>query len=459
VSRARTVVLGFALGVGGLVAGASERPLTRTVTYEALAQVEREAVLPELRRVEASYVSAGVAVERRVVAASESTVELVAEVEPGECVSVVGGAYGRRRIAGLAWWPYGAPRVVASNLARRVPYATLESAQVCPMRVRTVRFAVDVLGGDRVDGDPVGDDPGAPSGVGRGENGTASSGAGGAELLLARGRLPEVRSRPIDADRVVADRRDWKPALAKGGLAAVFLALIGLAIESAVRRDRATAESQASLRRVSIALPAGLDGDLMASLDEARASAPGTRALRDRLVELAPLATAAFIEHARGEAREVAAKAAALREQLSARAALGRGAGYRAREQGLVVLTLLVRHRCELPDLPSSLRFEDLRLALETCLPRADEELLGIDVIAHPDDRASSIEPSTLALHYPELRAIEAEPRAFASTTPSTRPSVTLEEVDLALEHARVPSQSRGSAARLASPPRGSPRG
>lgn len=377
VRASRVVVVLLAVVAGAAVVSVSDRPVQRTVVYEPRVDVGG-GVLDELARVRAVLEDQGATVQERAVEASERTVVLTGEAPIGGCVSVIAAAHGRWRIDAVQWWPYGQP-APSADATRTTPFERVVAGEVCPLRqsrsARTVRFQATVV----------------------------REGPGGATLLLADRRAPPIEAAPIDGDRVVIEEQDWRLALTKGAAVAMFLLLFGLMAEGALRTHRETADVLRSLRRLSIALPAGLEHELAGLVSDAPSSPRAARALRDRLVELAPHAVAATYARWRTEAATIDAQHAELRRSLQARAAESRGSGYRDRERGLVVLTLLVRHRCELPEMPGAITIESLRLALESSIPRDDAELVSVDVILQPRDRADVLDPAQLARLFPEL--------------------------------------------------------
>jgi hypothetical protein len=385
----RTALILAAVSAGVATMALTERPVHRAVHYEPLAWQDAGA-LEVLARVRAEYARAGVAVRQQSVSADERSVLLTGVAPPGGCVSVIAASSGRWRIEGVHWWPYGRPRPPVEAQPRSEPYRPLAAESVCPMRqsaeARSQRFEVRV----------------------------ARAGEGQAEVLVAEAAPPALDAAGIADDRVVVETRDWRPALLRGGALAGFLLLLGLMIESGLR-NRREPDALRSLRRLTLALPAGLERELSDAIAQAPRSPRAARALRDRLVELAPHVSAATFCRWRDAVEPIDARHGALLTSLRERAPEGRGSGYRARERGLVVLSLLVRHRCELPELPAALDLEGLRFALESALPYYDEELVSVDVIVHPRDRADALDPAQVEALFPELAPVGAATEPCAS--------------------------------------------
>jgi hypothetical protein len=234
------------------------------------------------------------------------------------------------------------------------------------------------------------------------------AGQGSADVLVFRGPPRDIADlgSPIEADRVVLEEIDRTPArfIAIAVLFAVLV--IGLMVEATLHGRREQRDRERTLRRFTIALPAGLRRELEALSADATAS--GARALRDRLSALAPLARSAVFSRWRADPKAIDARRAALCAELTSRTGRARQSTYRAAADGLALVTILIRHRCELPELPEGLDALHLALALDSSLPRDDEELAGVDVIWHPRDPSESLDEREVAAVFPELVALDA---------------------------------------------------
>jgi hypothetical protein len=209
-------------------------------------------------------------------------------------------------------------------------------------------------------------------------------------------------SAPVDGDRIVHRDTRYGRAIGNGILAACSLALILLMVAGSLRAQRDERERERELRRFTIALPAEVRGALAERLNACSTPA-GARALRDALIELAPMAVAAVFQRWRGDAEVIDARHAELTRRLASRRVDGRTATYRATGEGFLVLTLIVRHRCELPELPTRLDAAHLAFALEISLPRDDRELISADAFVLPTDRTESLDAAQVATLFPEL--------------------------------------------------------
>ncbi len=383
--------------VASLVAAAffavSEKPVSRSIVFRPTARVS--GVEDDLRAERSALVSAGYGFVRRerIAPGHERISE---EIALGECVAVVAAARGLWRVSGIEWVRRDGTRDVRVEDDRQAPYRRAVFARVCPMRRSgfmgdraLVAMDIDVL----------------------------RAGEGSAEAYVLRGPPSDIGAdgAPIEGDAVVTKHVDLKPALSAALMALFAVLVIGLMIEATVHGRREQRDRERTLRRFTLAMPAGLRGELEALGEEAVRSAAGARALRDRLSSLVPLASAAVFSRWRADQDVIEGRHAKLMSELASRRASARQSSYRGGADGLAVLTILIRHRCELPELPPRFDALHLALALDSSLPRDDRELIGVDVLWHPRERTDSLDPTQLSACFPELVPLDARAARCAS--------------------------------------------
>ncbi|HEY8427398.1 MAG TPA: hypothetical protein VIL20_03455 [Sandaracinaceae bacterium] len=382
----RWIVVLIAL-VGGLCAfAASDLQVTKTVRYEPADPLSPELARVELLAARTLLEGLGYAPARSLRFEVGDRARVVTEeVRVGECAVVVASPSGRARVGHVEWLPRRGARSwrVEPAELRTEPYRTVVAASACPMRATDVRtgraevhFHVGLVGEE-----------------------------GAAEVLVLVGPpSPELpRGVPILEDRVVERRVSSVPALATAVLASLSLLLMGLMIESALVTRAARRDRERTLRRFTIAFPAGLRGVIEEVTEGGALDPTSARALRDRLASLAPLARSAVAQRWRADQDAIDALRARIAKELRERRAAAKQASYRACEDGLFTVTLLVRHRCELPELPGRLDAAHLSFALESSLPRDDAELIDVEAILHPRDRTEGIDATELERLFPEL--------------------------------------------------------
>ncbi len=364
----------------------SARPETRVVHYEPIARVDASRVRSDLDRQLRALRRAGYRLVRREPLGPRS-VRIREQVPIGECIAALAGAQGRWRVADLIWVPRDGSRPLIHR-ERTEPYRRTALTRVCPIRPDPdlsdrARVAIDVD--------------------------LRHAGDGGAEVLVLRGPPARVGADgpAIAGDRVVHVTVDRLPATLNAISVLFILLVIGMMVEATVHGRWERGERERTLRRFIIAFPAGLRGELE-ELVRSAGSPSGARALRDRLSALSPLAYAATFSRWRADQDWIDARHAALLRELRARRANGKHATYRGGGEGLIVLTLVVRHRCELPELAAPLDTLNLAVALDSSLPRHDRELVSVDVLFHPAERTEALDPVELAACFPELVALDA---------------------------------------------------
>jgi hypothetical protein len=235
---------------------------------------------------------------------------------------------------------------------------------------------------------------------------------GGGEVLVLEGQGP-APAIPSNTPVLVEEERTrreptWGTALINGAASFVVVLLIGLFVEIGVTRRASDAATEASLRRISLALRSGSRSRIAPLVDDARRGGlPALRALRDALVDSLDEAERATFAHWRAPDAGIAhrTRAAIERAAIDRRRSEARGGGYRAIHEGGFVVTLLVRHRCELPDLPLARAATRacVRLALEALLPAEEAELIDAFVSIDPADPSAAIDAAQLDARYPEL--------------------------------------------------------
>lgn len=185
----------------------------------------------------------------------------------------------------------------------------------------------------------------------------------------------------------------------------LFVLVLGLLLESSLRRwTGAGRDGDHTLRRITVALPAGLRGELSELAERAaRGRLDDARALRDALVAYAGEVRAFSASRQRAPDFETEARAEALADRLRAVRGESKASDYRSAREGWVVLTLLVRHRCELPALSRATDRAALVHALRSCLPADEDELSAVDVLWHPGDPAASLDPAHVRELFGEL--------------------------------------------------------
>ncbi len=375
------VVLAAAGGAAALAA--SRVPVTVRESYRPLVSISRGEMEGELLAARAALEPEGhvlvdtLRFDRRAV--------ITQAVPLGQCVTVVAASSGRRRVRHIEWLHRDARAwEVPDGELRAQPYRRSMVSRVCPMRATLRRgapsaelhFRVQLVGGD---------------------------GEGAAVVLVGPpGPVPPPGAEVL-GDRVLERSADIAPAAANTAGATLAILLIGLMIESALRSRRDVRDRERTLRRFTIALPAGLRGVLESIAPAGPRDARLARALRDQRASLAPLARAAVFQRWRDDQEWIDARHAALCAQLADRRAEGKDASYRASDDGLFTITLLVRHRCELPELPARLDELELAFALESSLPRDDEELVGAEVRFHPRERTAVLGEAQVFASFPEL--------------------------------------------------------
>ncbi|MCZ7685961.1 MAG: DUF1517 domain-containing protein [Sandaracinaceae bacterium] len=382
----RWLVVLVALLGGAAALAASDVPLRVDVWYEPTGEVPPGDLAADLLAARASLEAAGHTLVRTERFAAEPAAHHVVteEVAIGECVTLLAGAAGRARVAGVEWLPSdrARPSGLDQHLPRRDPCRRFVVQHVCPMRATDrARSRAELHFDVRV------------------------AGAGAAEVLVLRGPsgLVVAEGGEVLGDEVVERRADMAPALANTLTVALSLLLIGLMVEGGLHARRDRRDRERTLRRFTIALPSGLRGALEALAPAGPLDAPAARALRDQLASLAPHAHAAVFQRWREDQETLDPRRDRLRADLAARRADGRQSGYRQADAGLVAITLMIRHRCELPELPARLDAGHLAYALECSLPRDDAELVDVEVMWHPRERVETLEAEQVAELFPEL--------------------------------------------------------
>lgn len=381
----RWLVVLVALLGGAAALAASDVPVHVDVWYEPIAEVPADDLAAELLAARASLEAAGHALVRTERFAAAAHHVITEEVAIGECVTLVAGGSGRVRVRHVEWLPSRRTRPFGLDPSepRREPYRRFVVQRVCPMRATDrarsraeLRFDVRIEGQD-----------------------------GAAEVLVLRGPpgLVLAEGAEVLGDEVVERRADLAPALASAITVALSLLLMGLMVEGGLRARRDRRDRERTLRRFTIALPSGLRGALEALAPEGRLEPAAARALRDQLASFAPLAHAAVFQRWREAEEALDPRRERLLAELAARRAEGRQGGYRQADDGLVAITLLIRHRCELPELPARLDAGHLAYALECSLPRDDAELVDVEVSWHPRERVETLDAEQIAALFPEL--------------------------------------------------------
>lgn len=185
----------------------------------------------------------------------------------------------------------------------------------------------------------------------------------------------------------------------------LFVLVLGLLLESSLLRwTGAVGDGDHTLRRVTVALPAGLRGELMERVDQAhRGGLEEAHALRDALVAYADEIRGWSASRMRGPDFETEARGEALADRLRALRGEAKASDYRSAREGWVVLTLIVRHRCELPALARASDRAALVHALRSLLPADEDELCSVEAFFHPADPASSLDPAHARALFGEL--------------------------------------------------------
>lgn len=367
---------------GAATLAASEVPETRDEHFEPTRSIPEARTRAELRTTRATFERMGYDL-LRTVATREHYAHVSEEVEVGQCITIIAGAWGRRRVREIVWLPHlvSAGRA-RDHLPRAEPYRRALVQHACPMRVSALGHRSFVRLDVWLDG---------PDGDG--------------EILVMRGPPPSrtPAGTPLFDDRIVRIHRVWTPALSHTFLVVFAILLIGLMVESTVHTRRDRLDRERTLRRFTIALPSGVRGVLESIAHEGALDPAPARALRDQLAALAPLAHSAVLQRWRADQDVVDARREKLLAELAHRRVAAKHGGYRAADDGLFAITLVIRHRCELPELPARLDAIHLAYALESSLPRHDAELIDVEILWHPRERVEALDPTQLAQLFPEL--------------------------------------------------------
>ncbi|MCA9610753.1 MAG: hypothetical protein KC619_34395 [Myxococcales bacterium] len=228
----------------------------------------------------------------------------------------------------------------------------------------------------------------------------------GALLLIGD---PEAMDRSVDLssleDRYRRElRAENTPAAVLAALFA-FVVTAGAAFGFVPRRGDHASVSISTLRRVVLAVDGELRPSLQALLHGTETSPGDLRAARDLLVERVGGIRQVAWQRWRDRRAPIDER---WKETEPAPAPSGRsGAGYRDGGDGLVVVELRLRHRCELLPMPRNAGAERIREMLESFVPASDEEIVAIDARLSPTDPTARYDADGLREGWPTLVSID----------------------------------------------------
>lgn len=373
--------LATAAGIAALALTDRERVTSEVVRHS----LDEAAVRADLDRVERQAELLGYRVVRRHALDGLGLVESVPSVD-GRCALFVIGAWGDLRVRRL--------RSTTPGIAPRLTWGPAPSWDYTrPSHLLTLcaRPETEVL-------------------TARADLVAIDGRSGGGEVLVMEGQGP-APAIPSNSPVLIVDERTrreptWAAASINGAMSFVVVLLIGLFVEISVTRRASNASSATSLRRISVALPSATRRTIAPLVGDARGGGlPALRALRDALATTVGDAERATFAHWRAPDAEIRERARTERAAIERQKTEARGAGYRAIHEGGFVVTLLVRHRCELPDLPRSRAAtrDGVKLALEALLPAEETELIDALVSIDPADPSAALDAAQLDARYPEL--------------------------------------------------------
>lgn len=256
-------------------------------------------------------------------------------------------------------------------------------------RAQTEHFAVDEVCNQAVD--PVYLDP--PFG--------SLTLAGSAEAVARHRAYPSLE------DRYARElRADNLPAAILAGLL-VFVVVGGAGLGFVPRGSDAGSMTVTSLRRVVLAVDGELRPSLQAILGGEEARLADLRAARDLLAQRVDAVRQVAWQRWRGRPKEIDERWS---EARPVPPPAGRtGSGYREGGDGLVVVELRLRHRCELLPMPREASRERLRDMLESMIPADDHEVVAVEARLWPSDPTARYDEDALREGWPALVAVGRE--------------------------------------------------
>lgn len=373
--------LATAAGIAALALTDRERVTTETVTLP----IEESMVRADLDRVARQAGLLGYRVVRRHdLDGLADVVESVPAVE-GRCGLVAIGAWGHHRVRRLrSTTPGSAPRLAWGPAAwdRARPSHVLTLCARPETELLTAWADLVAIDGR----------------------------TGGGEVLVMEGQGPAPAIPSTTPVLVVEERTRrepaWSAALINGAASFIVVLLIGLLVEIGVTRRANDAPREVSLRRISVALPSASRATIAPLADDARRGGLlALRDLRDALATSVDEVERATFAHWRAADAVIGERLRTERAAIDRRRSEARGASYRAIDEGGFVVTLLVRHSCELPDLPlaRAATRSCVKLALEALLPAEEGELIDALVTIDPADPSAALDAAQLDARYREL--------------------------------------------------------